>query len=164
MTDRKQAFQVREWPNGTPGGRGKPRVDPKIRVERNSVIDPDTGCWNWTGTRHREGYGQSTKPGSAKKQMLAHRLSYEAHVGPIADGMVIDHLCENRLCVNPDHMEVVMNGTNVYRGNSWAGKNMRKTHCVRGHEFTPENTRIVRRSNGSGEYRECRACRRNRAA
>lgn len=87
--------------------------------------------------------------------MRAHRVAYiEAH-GSIPDGKVVDHLCRNRSCVNSDHLEAVDNWTNVQRGNSPVAVNARKTHCIRGHEFTPENT-IVPAKRPTQRY--CRAC------
>ena len=86
---------------------------------------------------------------------FAHRVVYEILVGPIPVGLELDHLCRNRACVNPDHLEPVTTRTNLLRGYSpWACR-ARQTHCKRGHEFTPENTY------GTGDGRRyCRTCRR----
>jgi hypothetical protein len=86
------------------------------------------------------------------KQYKPHRLAYQLTMGQIPDGLVIDHLCRNRRCCNPAHMEPVTNGENVHRGNGIYARNGRKTHCAKGHEFTPENT--LRRKHGRG----CREC------
>lgn len=91
------------------------------------VPDRGEGCWEWGGARNREGYGRYSK-------RLAHRVAYELAIGPIPEGMAIDHLCRNKSCVRPDHMEPVTWAENTRR---WA---MTVTHCVNGHEFTPENT------------------------
>jgi hypothetical protein len=88
----------------------------------------------------------------------AHRAVYEMEVGPIADGLEIDHLCRNRGCVNPAHLEPVTHKENVLRGATVPGLNAVKTHCLRGHEFDEENTRHIAR-NGR---RVCRACMRER--
>ena len=85
----------------------------------------------------------------------AHRLAYEAAYGDIPDGLVIDHLCRNRRCINPQHLEAVTIGENALRGVGSPAQNARKTHCKRGHEFTQENT--IRLPH---DRRECRACRR----
>jgi hypothetical protein len=92
-----------------------------------------------------------------KRNQFAHRLAYELFVGPIPEGQTIDHLCRNRPCVNPGHLEVVDMRTNLLRGSSPTAQNARKTHCKHGHEFTPENTALKQ-----GRYRICRTCRARR--
>lgn len=102
-------------------------------------------CWNWPGHRDRQGYGKVGK-------RLAHRLVYQAALGePIPDGMVIDHLCRNPSCVNPEHLDVVTPEENTKRG-----LRANATHCIHGHPFDATNTYI------SAQGRSCRAC--NRAA
>ena len=111
------------------------------------------GCWLWTGSINESGYGLLIeKAGGKQINHRAHRWSYEYHIGPIPDGLVLDHLCRVRRCVNPDHLEPVTDAENIRRGVSWNGS---KTHCKRGHEFTSENTGIQ-----NGNHRFCRACRR----
>lgn len=84
-----------------------------------------------------------------------HRVSYESVKGPIPEGLVIDHLCRQRSCVRPDHMEPVTLKVNVLRGSSIFAKRARQTHCQNGHEFTPENTR---RHGKEGRNRRCITC------
>lgn len=110
---------------------------------------PD-GCWVWTACRVWNGYGQFRVAG---KTVYAHRFAYELLVGPIPDGLELDHLCRNRACVNPSHLEVVDSRTNTLRGDGPAAQNARKTHCAHGHELTLEN--IWRSGRNS---RLCRAC------
>lgn len=117
------------------------------RVSRKS-----DGCWIWTGYVINSGYGQFCYKG---RQGLAHRVSYEMNVGVIPDGLVIDHLCCVKLCVNPDHLEAVTYKENNDRAGYY---NANKTHCDQGHEYTDENTR---RYPGR---RYCRACERVRAS
>lgn len=105
------------------------------------------GCWLWTGTINRSGYG-TIRIGD-HGAFLAHRWSYEHHVGAIPDGLVIDHLCRTRCCVNPEHMEPVTPRENQRRGLLGA----LKTHCRNGHEYTPENT--YTRQDGRTECRTC---------
>lgn len=108
-------------------------------------------CWIYTGAKRPNGYGiisVQSRPRST------HRLVYELVKGPIPVGLQIDHLCRNRACMRPDHLEAVDCRTNLLRGDTLAAKNAAKTHCNWGHEFTAENTYICR--DGS---RECRACR-----
>lgn len=91
------------------------------------------------------------------KTKLAHRLSYEHFVGPILDGLTIDHLCRDRACVNPAHLEAVTISINVLRGFNPMAINARKTHCPLGHFYAGPHGRIVHRPNGK-TYRRCREC------
>lgn len=127
------------------------------RLRTNSRKNSVTGCLVWTGPMHsREPYGYAHFDG---RPQLVHRVAYEAWVGPIPDGHVIDHLCENTRCIEPTHLEAVQSGVNVLRGNGWGAKNARKTHCPHGHEYTPENTRVAPLSLGrTGKVRFCKAC------
>ena len=120
------------------------------------TVDPDTGCWNWTLAPNDGGYGLARLGGKPERRIMAHRWSWEHHVGPIPDGLQIDHLCRNKICVNPAHLEPVTPRENNLRSTSMAAIHARKTHCIRGHEFTDENT--YRR--GDNNARQCRACRR----
>lgn len=116
---------------------------------------PSNGCWQWTVYVGRDGYGRS---GSNGIRAMAHRLVYELLVGHIPEGMTLDHLCRIRACVNPLHMEVVTGQENARRSMSAPAVNARKTACIHGHEFTPENTYV--RPDGTGRY--CKECRRQR--
>jgi len=104
------------------------------RIARNSEVD-EAGCWLWRGHVHRNGYG-SIRVGSAtdgsRRNQMAHRASYEAFVGPIPDGFVIDHICRNKSCVNPAHLEAVTQSENLARG---VGTPATRTTCPRGHEY-----------------------------
>jgi hypothetical protein len=114
------------------------------------------GCWEWTGTKFPHGYGKLTL---AKRSLYPHRVSYEIHKGRIPKGLHIDHLCRNRGCCNPEHLEAVTCRENIMRSPiAAAAINARKTHCDSGHEFTAENTGHYR----GGRY--CRTCARVRIA
>lgn len=112
------------------------------------------GCWLWIGTITTAGYGHFKMN---KRLYLAHRMIYEHLVGPIPDGLTLDHLCRVRHCVNPAHLEPVTYRENVLRGIGRSAENARKTSCPAGHEYTPENTYRWR-----NKSRECRACHRER--
>jgi hypothetical protein len=117
-------------------------------------VEKTETCWLWTSLLNPFGYPILRNAiGSKSRYCFAHRLSYEMHKGLILDGLTIDHLCRVRHCVHPGHLEAVTLGENVLRGESPPAQNVRKTHCVRGHEFTAENTYI--RPDGD---RGCRAC------
>ena len=121
------------------------------RFESHLVREDENGCWIWDKPR-RDGYGQFFG--------AAHRWSYEYHIGPIPDGLHIDHLCRNRACVNPWHLEPVPLIENVMRGHGFYAQNARKTHCIRGHEFSPENTYVT--PNGRRQCRKCLAMHQSR--
>ena len=126
-----------------------PRPKPLLERLEDKILVAD-GCWEWDGSRNAGGYGQLSVDG---RNRMAHRVVYELLVGPIPDGMQIDHLCKTRQCVNPGHMEVVTCRENLMRGDTIQAENAGKTHCRHGHEFTPENTYAQR-----GHNRACRIC------
>lgn len=125
-------------------------------LSRYSIEDRGYGtpCWIWTGRVADTGYGRIEHRGV---NTGAHKLSFLEAGGQIPDGYVLDHLCRNRACINPAHLEPVTVKENNLRGDGFAGRNARKTHCKHGHEFTPQNT-IPWGVNG----RACRECRRVR--
>lgn len=116
------------------------------------VLVDDNGCWLYTGARTTGGYGSIGLGSRAAGTGYTHRVAYEHHVGPIPAGMDLDHLCRVRACCNPEHLEPVTRRTNLMRGETQTKRNATKTHCKRGHEFTPENTRK------DGHGRQCRTC------
>lgn len=127
-----------------------------------SKVDQSGDCWIWTGSRYKNGYG-AFHIGSRKEQNLttvcAHRFAYEQAGHAIPEGLVLDHLCRNRACVNPDHLEPVTVKVNNQRG---AG-NSKRTHCPAGHPYDEQNTYYAQQSRGAGLARMCRACRTERA-
>lgn len=111
-------------------------------------------CWLWSGSLRSGGYPILW---NGQRQVAAHRWSYEQHVGPIPDGLVIDHLCRVRHCVNPAHLEPVTSRENTRRSElTIASRNAAKTHCPSGHPYDEENTHQGK----LGRY--CRACLRGR--
>lgn len=119
-------------------------------------VEKTDGCWLWRGSINALGYGNFCP--TRARTVKAHRFAYEALIGPIPEGCDLDHVrargCTNRHCVNPAHLEPVSHRENIRRGDSPSSRNGRKTHCVNGHEFTPENI-YYRPDNGARQCREC---------
>lgn len=111
------------------------------------------GCWLWTGATVNTGYGRFT---DRDRDWLAHRWAFEHLVAPIPQGMVIDHLCRVRLCVNPEHLESVTQAENVRRENLANGRGVARTHCPQGHPYSGGNLVI----GVDGRSRLCRECHR----
>jgi hypothetical protein len=113
------------------------------------IEEAPSGCWVWTASRDACGYGRIRWDGQNK---TAHRVVYELLRGPVDPALTLDHLCRNRGCVNPAHLEPVSLAENIMRGDGVGVRNAAKTHCKSGHEFTPENTYWKR---GKRACREC---------
>jgi hypothetical protein len=128
----------------------------KTRFEAKFIPEPMSGCWLWIGAVNKHGYGKFGDWVDGRTQShWAHRLSYELHIGAIPDGHVLDHLCRNTSCVNPDHLDPVPQRINVIRGE--IGQKMMRTHCDNGHEFTEANTAWIKGKHGR-LWRRCKAC------
>lgn len=116
-------------------------------------------CLEWVGHRTQEGYGRFSSKGLVAfgRNHTAHHIAYELLVGPIPEGLVVDHLCRNRACVSVHHLRATSNKENTLSGNSPFAKNSRKTHCKWGHPLTEANVYHWR-----GLGRHCRTCQRRR--
>ena len=117
------------------------------------VAEANSGCWIWRSA-NSGGYGNFSVN---KKQYRAHRVIYELLKSPIPQDMTLDHLCRNRICVNPNHLEPVSRRENILRGIGLAAKNGKKSHCLKGHPFDEFNTYLPK--DGS---RQCKTCRKER--
>lgn len=119
------------------------------KVQKPEASD---GCWMWTSYKNRRGYGMFSLGGRSGRPVLAHRFAYFHLVGPVGEGLHLDHLCRNPACVNPAHLEPVTARENCRRSPIHNGS---KTHCPKGHEYTPEN---VVRCPSRPTHRLCRKC------
>lgn len=123
---------------------------PIERLKTKIIID-NNGCWNFTGCLNKKEYGRFFL---YNKVRLSHTASYILFKGEIIKGNTIDHLCRNRKCVNPDHLESVKHKINLLRGNSITTLQSKQTHCKNGHLFNEKNTIIQH----EGKGRRCRIC------
>ena len=123
------------------------------KVEFGDWLD----CWLWTASRV-DGYGRFRLGGRGSSPARAHVVAYELLIGPVPDGLELDHLCRVPACVNPSHLEAVTHAENCRRGRAGA-HNADKTHCPRGHPYDEENTYWF---GPDGKWRDCRACVRTR--
>lgn len=140
MTARKPltAWQAEHTPDVLP-----------LHIRRN-IAPGDDGCWLWQRSLSPDGYGWASLD---RRTHQAHRLVYTLTIGPVPEGLVLDHLCRVRHCVNPDHLEPVTGTENLRRGNN---ANASKTHCKFGHLFDELNTSHQQGANGI--QRGCRTC------
>jgi hypothetical protein len=121
----------------------------------SKVMPVPTGCWLWTGGVSKWGYGKFKVEG---RTLAAHRWGYEALVGPVPEGLQIDHRCRVRSCVNPSHLDAVTCRENLLRGDTFQARNAAKTHCPKGHPYSGDNLML----SAGGRY--CRTCTRARSA
>lgn len=154
--EKRRAYQRLWYAKNAEARQGhKPRQSREVRF--NSKIRKDvSGCWLWKGALNADGYGSYCGE-------KAHRWSYRKWKGEIPEGLVIDHRCRRRHCVNPDHLEVVTNEENIRRGDfSGNGYHLAKLHsskgqCPKGHPYCGENLRLEKRPDG-GVARRCKIC------
>ncbi len=128
--------------------------DHKAKIEARLRKAPD-GCLVWTGPLDKDGYGRMAYDGTTR---LVHRIYYALTVGPFPKNLTLDHLCRNRACCNPAHLEPVTTQVNILRGTGAPARNRRKTHCLRGHPFNEANTYLYPQESGA-LGRLCRECR-----
>lgn len=134
------------------GGRYAP-VPMEVKLAMNSRIDHSTMCQVWTGALKDKGYGQVSSGMARPKALAAHRAAYAYAYGSIPQGLHIDHLCRNRACINPEHMEAVEPSENTRRGQSPSSVASREGRCKKGHPYVPGSFYQSKHS------KSCRICR-----
>lgn len=127
-----------------------------LGFQKRILVDLPSGCWLWQGAKGADGYGSSRKIGQRNApRTTTHRVVWEFFRGPISANLEVDHVCFTRACVNPEHLQLLDHVSNIARSTH----RNRPTHCPKGHEYTPENTR-VQVSNTTGHVaRRCKTCR-----
>lgn len=143
----------------------KKRIPPVVRFKSHVRVLDGTGCWEWQAGRNKQGYG--TFMYSTGKSTSAHRWSYAHFKGPIPEGLQVLHSCDYPPCCNPEHLRVGTQKENM-KECSWKRRTgpQKKTHCAKGHPFSPENTAFEKRHDGDGDkppQRRCRECHRIKA-
>ena len=129
------------------------RKDPSVRFW--SKVKKTKECWNWTGCKTRNGYGWFRYSPKYNGTTNAHRVVFMIIGVEIPDGLTVDHICNNKLCVNPKHLRIVTMRENVLRNGGPSDMNSKKKKCINGHFFSKSNTYI--RPDGA---RSCRICKR----
>jgi hypothetical protein len=140
----RMGLPIPRAPNGPRGFRAVPAAE---RFSDRYFSEPNCGCWLWLGALNDKGYACF----ESEHGQTGHRFAYIHFIGPVLEGLVLDHKCRTRSCVNPWHLEAVTNLENIRRG--VVGINSRsKTHCPKGHDYNAENTAVR-----CGK-RQCRTC------
>lgn len=124
------------------------------RFEGKYLVNAATGCWDWTASKNL-GYGQIGAGGRGNGPLFAHRVSYEKHKGTIPPALVVDHVCRNRGCVNPDHLRLLTRGENVMCGETIPARHAAKDRCDNGHIYAEVGYYTTKLW-----HRQCRECKR----
>lgn len=141
---------------------------PQQRFAERYTINPITGCWNWMGSINGKGYAylwvpdeirNEKRPGKGRT-LQAYRLGWVWKYGPVPRGSDLHHICQNTICVNPDHLEVITRSDHMRKADTICGKNLLKTQCPKGHPYDKENTYTP----PNRKARFCRRCERERHA
>lgn len=158
-TDAECFVAIDTWVRDFSLRRGLPRDyvhDPVDRFMAKVLPEPNSGCWFWLGCVGAGGYGSyriGSRSNGSRKIAKAHRVAFELFKGKIENGLHIDHLCRNRICVNPDHLRQVTKKENTLCGISFSAINKKKTHCPSGHSYSGSNVYFDLRGG-----RACKAC------